>query len=696
MQEKRKNANEEVITNHDCIILAKNGKIVPVIYSCSPVKDEKGIILGTVFIARDITEPKQVEERLRESNVKYQTIFESTGTAIFIIDEDTTILMANNECYSTLGYTATEIIGQKWSQYVAPESLQETLKNHQLRRNNPDLTPIKYEIKVVTKKGEILSVILNVGMIPFTKQSIVSFSDITELKRAEKALLQSEKNFHRSISESPLGICIVSVDGKSIYANKAFLDIFEFNSLEEFKSTPAINRYIPESYAQHQEIKEKREKGNDVFDYEISIILKTTEIRYIKVLRKEIMWNGIKHYQIINQDITEQKKLTLDLIEAKERAEESDRLKSAFLANMSHEIRTPMNGILGFTEVLKEPGLTSEKQQEYISIIHKSGNRMLNIINDIIDISKIESGQMKVSLEETNVKVQIEFIYKFFKAEAERKGLYLFLKTNLSLSESTIITDREKLYAILTNLVNNAIKYTNSGSIEFGCGIVETSHTTSLQFYVKDTGIGIPKHRQEAIFERFIQADITKKRAYQGAGLGLTISKAYVEMLGGKIWVESEEGIGSTFYFTLPIMEKPDEKKIIKNEIPTSVGEPRMNKLKILLVEDDETSEILISITINEFSKTIIVARNGNEAVEICRNNPDIDLILMDIQIPEIDGYEATRQIRQFNKEVVIIAQTAFALSGDREESIDAGCNDYIAKPIKKEELLSLIQKYFK
>ena len=271
-----------------------------------------------------------------------------------------------------------------------------------------------------------------------------------------------------------------------------------------------------------------------------------------------------KFIQSIISDISDRKAAEKELISAKERAEESDRLKSAFLANMSHEIRTPMNGILGFAELLKEPDLTGEQQQEYIRIIEKSGTRMLNIINDIVDISKIESGQMKVSLSETNVNDQIEYLFKFFKTEAESKGIQLFSKCALSVKEAVLLTDREKLYAILTNLIKNAIKYTKSGTIEFGYDfdsvkdkacLVSTDKT--IEFYVKDTGIGIPTDRQDAIFERFIQADIADKMARQGAGLGLAISRAYVQMLGGKIWVDSEDGKGSTFYFVLPYQAKP-------------------------------------------------------------------------------------------------------------------------------------------
>ncbi|HZK94881.1 MAG TPA: PAS domain S-box protein [Prolixibacteraceae bacterium] len=676
--------------HHEYRIVHADGQIRWIEAKIKPTLDTNGKLIRIDGIASNITERKRLEETLQESKVKYQAIFENTGTATIIIDEGNTIIMANKECCSITGYTATEIIGQKWNQYFAPESLHKMQKNHQLISQISDLAQKKYEVKLINKQGEIRDVILNIAMISGTKQSIVSILDITEHKRAEQAILQSEENFRRSISESTLGIRMVSADGKTIYANKAFLDIYEFNSLEEFTNTPAINRYTPESYALHQERKEKRKNGHDILDYEISIVRKNAEISHLKVLRKDVMWNGIKHYQVINIDITEQKKLTIDLIAAKEHAEESDRLKSAFLANMSHEIRTPMNGILGFAELLKEPDLTGEEQQEYIQIIEKSGARMLNIINDIVDISTIQSGLMKLNIQDSNINEQIDYIYNFFKPEIEGKGMQFSYKYSYVSGESNIKTDREKLYAILTNLVKNAIKYSKEGSIELG--YIKRDET--LVFYVKDTGIGIPKDRQVAIFERFIQADIGNRRAYEGAGLGLSIAKAYVEMLGGKIWVESEEGKGSTFYFTLPYNTEHEEKTVVENIVKADVEENQMKKLKILIAEDDESSDKLISIVVWKFGKEIINVATGTKAVEVCRNNSDIDLVLMDIQMPDMDGYEATRQIRQFNKDVVIIAQTAFALTGNREKAIAAGCNDYISKPIKKDELLSLIQKY--
>jgi PAS domain S-box-containing protein len=258
-------------------------------------------------------------------------------------------------------------------------------------------------------------------------------------------------------------------------------------------------------------------------------------------------------------NIVRRKKAETDTIKAKEKAEEGDRLKSAFLANMSHEIRTPMNGILGFSALLSEPGLESEEQQEYIKLIQKSGTRMLNIISEIMDISKIESGLTGISIKEVNINKQLEFVYKLLKPDAEVKAINLFIKNSLPMDEATIFTDEEKLYGILSNLVKNAIKYTDKGSIEFGYDSTSSpGKFNELQFYVKDTGIGIPKDRQEAIFERFIQADIADVQARQGVGLGLSIAKAYVEMLGGKIWVESEKGKGSEFYFTLPYITEPE------------------------------------------------------------------------------------------------------------------------------------------
>lgn len=404
-------------------------------------------------------------------------------------------------------------------------------------------------------------------------------------------------------------------------------------------------------------------------------------------------------FQYTLVDITKRKLAEKELIGAKERAEESDRLKTAFLANMSHEIRTPMNGILGFAELLKTPGISDEDIQTYLQIIEKSGQRLLGIINDVIDISKIEAGLMKTEMTLLNANEITEYIYSFFKPEAQSKGLLLVLRNSFPASKAEITTDKEKLYAILTNLVKNAIKFTDQGSIEFGY----IERIGFLEFYVRDTGVGVPVDRQKAIFERFIQADIADKMARQGSGLGLPITKAYVEMLGGQMWMHSEENVGSCFYFTLPYSNKnvngdlvhctcnKTQQEISSGELPSDRAE-----VKILIADDDAASARLLSLMIGSNNIIYLFARNGCEAVEICGKNPDIDIILMDIRMPIMNGFEATQQIRTFNGNVPIIAQTAFGYQSDCQKALEAGCNEYLSKPIKREVLQEMIRKYLK
>ncbi|MEA1877068.1 MAG: response regulator [Bacteroidota bacterium] len=385
------------------------------------------------------------------------------------------------------------------------------------------------------------------------------------------------------------------------------------------------------------------------------------------------------------------KKAEDDLVTALAKAKESDRLKSAFLANMSHEIRTPMNGILGFAELLKEPDLSSVEVRNYVRVIESSGDRMLSTINDLIDISKIEAGQMEVVVSMTIISELTNELFSFFKPETEKKGLQLHCKNTLSGKEATINTDKEKLYAILTNLIKNSIKYTHKGSIEFGYQV----KGRFVEFFVKDTGIGIATDRQVAIFERFVQADLGKARAFEGAGLGLSITKAYVDMLGGEIRLESIEGKGSQFYFTIPYNTIMREQEAGKDLTDAEGAGREVKKLKILIAEDDEVAELHLSTILKGMEREIFHARTGKEAIEFCRSNPDTDLVLMDIKMPEIDGHEAVRKIREFNKKIVIVAQTAYALEGDREQALAAGCNDYIAKPIKKVALLAIVESYF-
>jgi len=404
--------------------------------------------------------------------------------------------------------------------------------------------------------------------------------------------------------------------------------------------------------------------------------LKSTEY-YLKEKNEE--------HERLNEELRQTNE---ELLIAKNKAEESDRLKSAFLANMSHEIRTPMNGIIGFTDILKEPYLQEELRQKYISIIQKSGQRLQNTVNDLIEISKIETGQINVFTEQVNIVEVVQNQYDFFAPEAKAKGLQMEMHLPPGKDALMTETDISKLESVLTNLIKNAIKYTQKGRIDMGM----TIYKKHLLFYVKDTGMGVPAARQEAIFNRFEQADIEDTQAFEGSGLGLAISKSYLELLGGQIWVESQEGEGSCFYFTLPYYAAK-QKQPAEDHTGRALLEDIKNKqLTVLIAEDEEASDLYLHEILKNYIKKIHHTKNGRETLEWVKLDPDIDIVLMDIKMPVMDGYEATRKIREFNKEVKIIAQTAYALEGDREKALEAGCDAYVAKPINKEKLFSTIR----
>jgi PAS domain S-box-containing protein len=384
------------------------------------------------------------------------------------------------------------------------------------------------------------------------------------------------------------------------------------------------------------------------------------------------------------------KEINEELFLARKKAEESDRLKSDFLANMSHEIRTPMNGILGFTSLLSRTDVNPPKQKLYVQIIEQSGHRMLGIINNIIDISKIESGLVEVIREETDLNRVFRGLYDFFRPEAENSGISLYLHTALPDDDCSYETDRQKLEQIISNLLKNAIKFTRKGQIDFGYRLRDTH----LDCFVCDTGSGIDEDEKEKIFERFWRGKVSRVRKSDGTGLGLAITRSLTRLLGGDIFLESEKDKGSEFTvsFPLPAGYAADiKRKKLKAESATPGKES--NELTVLIAEDDYFSAEYMKAILESRASKILIAENGVKAVELFRGNPDIDIILMDIKMPEMDGLEATRKIREFNSRIPIIAQTAFTLHNDRQRALEAGCNDYIAKPVKVEDLLDKIEK---
>ncbi len=636
---------------------------------------------------------KQTQEALRNSEERFSKIFKLSPIASAIFNKNSKRFVDVNDSFTkSTGFSREEIIGHLPSELNLFADDRELEKNLQILEEKGWVD--SFEFKTRNKDG-VIGIGLNTTIeieLAGEPHFLSLILDITKRKHAENEL----RKLSQAVEQSPVSIVITDTNGNVEYVNSKFMEITGFRQTDILGQNPRIlksGEMPEEGYAKMwQTITSGKEWFGEFHNKKKSGELYWELASISPIFNKE---GVITNYLAIKEDITKRKQAEEELTQAKEKAEESDRLKSAFLANVSHEIRTPMNGILGFAGLLKEAELNGETQQEYIDIIEKSGMRMLNIINDIVCISKIEAGIVEVDLEYSNINEQIDFVYNFFKPEVEAKGIQLSYKKSLSSNEAVTYTDKEKLYAILTNLVKNAVKFTDRGSIEFGY----SKKKNYLEFYVKDTGIGIPKESKEAIFKRFIQADIADKMARQGAGLGLSISKAYVELLGGQIWEESEEGEGAIFYFTIPYQKMNKEitgdEKVGISKIPKLKPKPEYPKLKILVVEDDNTSSLLLSKIVGELNNEMIYAKTGNEAINLCRSNTDIDLVLMDIQLPDKNGYEATKQIRQFNKEVIIVAQTAFGLAGDKERAIEAGCNDYISKPIDSEYLLSLILKYF-
>ncbi|KAF0198405.1 MAG: PAS/PAC sensor hybrid histidine kinase [Bacteroidetes bacterium] len=535
-------------------------------------------------------------------------------------------------------------------------------------------------------------------------------------RKAQVLLLEVERRFKSILESTNLLTVILNKRGLISYCNDSLLQLTGYEQ-DEIIDGNFLELFIPE---------ERRLEIRDLFlNYLFSKEFKDSIETYIKGKNEKVFiisWNvTILHDEsgnpesiaAIGVNITEQRTFEQNLIEknleikannrkyvrvnqalkqAKIKAEESEKLTSAFLANMSHEIRTPMNGILGFAELLKNPELSGEEQQEYISIIKKSGDRMLNIINDLVELSRLESGMVPMNYTITNINDQIRFLYNFFLPQAKAKNLQLKLKEVLPSESNLIYTDQEKIYGILTNLIKNALKFTKKGVIEIGSKISENN----LIIYVKDSGIGIPQSKIKAVFERFVQADSSFSSQFEGAGLGLSISNAYAKLLKGELTVESTEGAGSVFQFKMPIQLTKLPKTSITVDFQKEVENPgKLINLNALLVEDDDTSMKLIDMLMRKYTSTIYKATSGQEAIDVFKSTPGINLILCDIKMSGMSGLDVARVVRKSNNQVIIIAQTAYALKGDKEIAISAGCNDYLTKPVSKIELESLLNKYF-
>jgi PAS domain S-box-containing protein len=390
-------------------------------------------------------------------------------------------------------------------------------------------------------------------------------------------------------------------------------------------------------------------------------------------------------------DISDRKKEELELIKAKAFAEESDKLKTALLTNISHEIRTPMNAIIGFSEMLENKNLSEVKRKQYSQIIRSQTLYLFDVINDIMDASKLETNQVEISTEYFSVNKLLDELAELFCANKEKENkqnIEIKVSKGLPDEREMIKTDPELLRQILTKLISNAIKYTKRGFVEFGYRLKDDE---TLIFHVKDTGIGIKPEKQKIIFDYFRQTEESYTRIFSGNGLGLSIAQGYTKLLGGRISVESEINKGSTFYFTIPFKQVEDDDK----EVATLPENIYWKDRVFLVVEDDLNSYLYLESVLELTGAQVMRAPTGKHAIDICKLKK-IDLILMDIQLPDINGFEATKKIREFNKTIPIIAQTAFAMSDDHKKCLEIGCNDFISKPIPRKEILTKIHALLK
>ena len=726
----------------DYQVITKQGDVIWVYQVCNTIVDIKGIPVAVEGTISNVTYRKQAElnlkrknieylslneeyletneelrnsnkelvqknEKLRQNEIRFRSLFENMSNNVAIleaVDNGERFIFKNfNSAAEKLeGVHREDIIGKE-VESVFPLVEKYNLIN--VFKRVWDTGVSEHQPIIVTEdSGNLLSWTENfVYKLP-SNELVVIYDDITERKIAEIDLIKTKERYRIATEETKVAVWERDLISGIGHADPVLFDILGYPTPDVVDSFRIWRNYIHNSDLEeitrlNQELINGKIKE---INYKFRATHRDGTIRWFLdkgvALRDE---NG-QVTRLIGTilDITQQQKIEEELILSREKAVEADNLKSTFLANMSHEIRTPMNGILGFSELLKSDDTGAEERANYIDIIHQSGKQLMNIINDILDISKIEVGQIQINAENTSVNHLLDELMILFRPQVIDKGIELRVDKELSDKDSVIKTDGMRLRQVLSNLINNAIKFTKKGYVEFGyllvpeCNNKDQSTQACIQFYVTDTGIGIPTNKREIIFDRFRQSDESHTRKFGGTGLGLAISKGFVELLGGTIWHESEEGKGSTFYFTVPY-EVGEADKIKKYEERFS-DQYHWQNYKVLIVEDDDISFRYMNKVLQKTGIKVIRAVAGIEAIEHCKKQHDINIILMDIQLPGINGYEATQRIREFLPDIPIIAQTAHALAEDKKKSLEIGCNDFITKPIKRSVLLQKLDKYLK
>jgi PAS domain S-box-containing protein len=644
--------------------------------------DENNEIIGATAFSSDITQRILAQKALSESEDKYRSIFENVQDLYYESTIDGTILEVSPSItlLSKGQYNREDLIGRSMVEFYSfPE---ERILLMEALQSTGSFTD--YEITLRNKDGSLIPCSIS-SKISFDiagrpEKIIGSMRDISTRKRAEEALKHSHEFSESLLKTIPFGMDIVDETGTIMFQSENFKMMFGEDAIgkkcwelyrddkkqcSDCPLTRGIKIGETEVYESHGVL------GNRIFD----------------ISHTGMMYHGKKAMLEIFQDITERKDKEIELIRAKENAEESDKLKTAFLHNISHEIRTPLNAIVGFSALLDEADVDASTRHSYIEMIMKSSDHLLAIISDIIDISNIEANIIRVGRNEININSIIRSLNEQFLLKAVEKNISLIAEPGLTDRESGIMGDSTKLTQIISNLLNNALKFTQHGTVKFGY----TLKGKMVEFFVSDTGLGIEEKFHRKIFERFYQVENPVSKLYEGTGLGLSICKGYVERMGGEMRLLSEPGVGSTFYFTIPY-EKPAKKS---PEAPAATDNKDFafkGKRKILVAEDIDSNYKLVTYFLMGANAEVLRALNGKEAVEKCLSDPTIDLIFMDIKMPVMDGYTAVKILREANITIPIVAQTAY--TDDRDKAIACGCNGFISKPFDKKGLLHVLSEF--
>lgn len=626
-------------------------------------------------------------ERLEE---KFKLLIENSFDAIYLM-EGRHYAYVNPEFINITGYTLEELTDPNFdfSQLLTEKSKSIVEQRYQARLRGEQI-PNRYITQIRSKNGEIKDIELTTVSLSEAGKVVVMgiMRDITDRIKNEIELKEAKETFLGIINSLNEAVYILDKDYQFLYVNKAAEKMYGFKFEDFIGKTPKfVSAENKNDLNQVEFLMDKAFNGEpQLFEFwgrraDGSIFPKSVSLT-------QGYFFGEKVIIATARDITLNKIVEEELIKAKEKAEESDRLKSAFLSNMSHEIRTPMNGIMGFASLLAEPNLSEQERFEYVTLLNKSCQRLLKVVNDIMNISQIDSGQMQINKHIFSLGKLIRDLYEANFLAFQEKGLEFRYKIDEKLDNFLINSDEQKLFQVLNNLINNALKFTNKGIVEYGCIYVDGK----LKFYVEDTGIGISDEYKEKIFDRFSQENPSITRNYEGAGLGLAICKGIVELLGGEINFISEKNKGSKFFISIPC-EAIAEDALLDDKI---VSAKDNSKKVILIAEDDIMNYILIErLILRNFNDVeIIAAKNGEEVLEIVKKRKDISLIFMDLKMPRIDGLEATRILRNNGFKMPIIALTAYALSGDKEKALEAGCNDYISKPINNALFFRTLKQY--